>query len=121
MGTLIVMIYQCSQGGGALMAAFPGQFTADECREMIDLLTGNEVGPIFISGGSPGAVVAHKHGWDRLPLNNVADAALVFSTNGTYALTIYMHTDDTLEFPDANRMMINVARSIYNIFNGESG
>jgi beta-lactamase class A len=121
MGTLIVMIYQCSQGGGALLAAFPGKFTADECREMIDLLTGNEVGPIFISGGSPGAVVAHKHGWDRLPLNNVADAAIVFSPNGTYAMTVYMHTDATMEFIDANRMMIYLARSVYNFFNGESG
>ncbi|MGH2522267.1 MAG: serine hydrolase, partial [Anaerolineales bacterium] len=77
MGALMVMIYQCSQGGGALMAAFPGQFVPGECQAMIELLTNNEVGPIFITGGSaPDGVVAHKHGWDRLPLTNVADAAI---------------------------------------------
>src|SRR5262249_15619981 len=47
-GALMEMVYQCSQGGGALMAAFPGSYTPDECRKMIDLLTGNLVGPIFI-------------------------------------------------------------------------
>jgi beta-lactamase class A len=118
MGTLLEMIYQCSQGGGALLAAFPASYTPDECRQMIDLLTGNLVGPIFITGGSsPSGVVAHKHGWDRLPLNNVADAAIVFSPGGTYVLTIYAHRDDTMAFDEANRLLISVARAIYNFFN----
>jgi beta-lactamase class A len=118
MGALMVMIYQCSQGGGALMAAFPGQYSPDKCRQMIDLLTGNLVGPIFITGGSsPSGVVAHKHGWDRLPLNNVADAAIVYTPGGTYALTIYVHRDDTMAFDEANRLIISVARAVYNYFN----
>ena len=118
MGVLLEMIYQCSQSGGALLAAFPGAITSDECRQMIDLLTGNLVGPIFITGGStPSGVVAHKHGWDRLPLNNVADAAIVFSPGGTYVLTIYVHRDDTMSFDDANRLLISVARAVYNYFN----
>jgi beta-lactamase class A len=117
-GALLEMVYQCSQGGGALMAAFPGSYTADECRQMIDLLTGNLVGPIFITGGStPSGVVAHKHGWDRLPLNNVADAAIVFTPGGTYVLTIYVHQDDTMTFDAANRLLISVARAIYNFYN----
>jgi len=118
MGVLLEMVYQCSQGGGGLMAAFPGQFTPDKCRQMIDYLTGNLVGPIFITGGSsPSGVVAHKHGWDRLPLNNVADAAIVFTPGGTYVLTIYVHTDDTMSFDAANRLIISVARAIYNFYN----
>ena len=117
MGALLVMIYQCAHGGGALRAAFPGQFTPQECQTMIDLLTRNEVGPIFISGGSPGGVVAHKHGWDRLPLNNVADAALVFTPGGDYALTLYLHRSDTMGFEEANRLIISVAQAIYNFFN----
>ena len=85
---------------------------------MIDLLTGNLVGPIFITGGSsPSGVVAHKHGWDRLPLNNVADAAIVYTPGGTYALTIYVHRDDTMAFDEANRLIISVARAVYNYFN----
>jgi beta-lactamase class A len=118
MGVLLEMVYQCSQGGGALMAAFPGNYTPDECRQMITLLTGNLVGPIFITGGSsPSGVVAHKHGWDRLPLNNVADAAIVFTPGGTYVLTMYAHRDDTMTFDEANRLIISVARAIYNFYN----
>jgi beta-lactamase class A len=117
MGALLTMIYQCTRGGGALEAAFPGQFTARECQLMIDFMTRNEVGPIFVAGGSPGGVVAHKHGWDRVPLNNVADAALVFSPGGDYALTIYVHRAETMGFEEANRLIISVSRAIYNFFN----
>jgi beta-lactamase class A len=115
MGVLLSMIYQCSKGGGALMAAFPGQYTPEECQTMIKLLSKNEVGPIFISGAE--GVVAHKHGWDRLPLTNVADAALVFTPNADYALTIFLHHPETIEFEEANRLIISVAQAIYNFFN----
>jgi len=119
LGNVMVMIYQCSKGGGALMAAFPGKFTPDECRLMIELLTKNEVGPILVTGGTPGGVVAHKHGWDRDPLTNLADAAIAFTPGGDYALTVYAHNADTFNFEDANRMIIAVSRGIYNFFNPE--
>jgi len=118
MGTLMTAMFQCSQGVGGLMAAFPGSYTPEKCRKMIDLLTGNLVGPIFIAGGStPSGVVAHKHGWDRLPLTNVADAAIVFTPGGTYVLTIYAHRSDAMLFDDANRLIISVARAVYNYYN----
>lgn len=100
------------------MAAFPGQFTPDECRTMIDLLTNNAVGPIFIAGGSlPNGVVAHKHGWDRVPLTNAADAAIVYTPGGNYVMTIYIHNPDTMGFEDANRLTISVATAVYGYFN----
>ena len=117
LGALLVMIEQCSRGGGALLAAYPGKVTPDECRTMIDLLTNNKVGAIFVAGGTPQGVVAHKHGWDQLPLTNVADAALVFSPGGKYALTVYVHRTDTMAFDEANRLIISLARAIYNYFN----
>jgi beta-lactamase class A len=121
MGSLMVMIYQCSQGGGALIAAFPGRVTAEECRAMIDYMTQNQVGPIFVAGGSsPDGVVAHKHGWDLLPLNNVGDAALVFTPSANYALTIFVHSDEPMTFDEANRLVISISRAVYNYFNWES-
>ena len=118
MGSLMVMIYQCSQGGGALIAAFAGQVTAEECRMMIDIMTENQVGPIFIAGGTtPDGVVAHKHGWDALPLTNVADAALVFTPSANYALTLFMHSGDGMLYEDANRLIISLSRAVYNYFN----
>jgi len=112
-----VMIYDCSQGRGKLMETFPGKFTADECQLMIDLLKENEVGPIFVVGGSPGATVAHKHGWDLLPLNNVADAALVFSPGGNYAVAVYIHRDEPVPFDEANRLIISLATGVFNFYN----
>lgn len=117
MGRLLAMIYQCSNGGGKLIANFGGQFTAEECQKMIALLRKNEVGPIFIAGGSPGATVAHKHGWDLLPLNNVGDAALVFSPGGDYAMTVYVHRDEPVPFDDGNRLIISLATAVFNYYN----
>ncbi len=117
MGVLLVMLYQCSQGGGALLAAFPGQVTPEECQKMIQYLTQNQVGPIFITGGTPGGVVAHKHGWDTVPLTNVGDAALVFTPGGDYVLTMYLHQAETIGYEDANRFLISMARAIYNYYN----
>jgi beta-lactamase class A len=117
MGALLVMIYQCSIGNGPLLIAFPGQFTPEECQKMIQLMTQNQVGPIFISGGTPGGVVAHKHGWDAAPLTNVADAALVFTPGGDYVMTAYAHRDEAMIFDDANRMVVSMARAVYNFYN----
>ena len=116
-GRLLVMIVQCTKGQGKLMETFPGQFTPDECKMMIDLLLKNEVGPIFVKGGSPGAIVAHKHGWDLLPLNNVADAAIVNSSGGDYVMTVYLHRDRAMPFDDANRLIVALATGVFNYYN----
>jgi beta-lactamase class A len=117
MGQLLVMIYECSQGRGKLIESFAGQFTAEECATMMDILSQNEVGPIFVAGGSPGATVIHKHGWDLLPLNNVADAAYVFSPGGDYVMTVYIHRDEPVLFEDANRLIISLATAVFNFYN----
>jgi hypothetical protein len=117
MGRLMVMIYQCSKGGGPLMDTFPDQFTADECQQMIDILAENAVGPIFIAGSAPGAKVIHKHGWDLLPLNNVADAAIVESAGGSYVMTVYIHRDEPVGFDTANRLIVSLGTAVFNFYN----
>lgn len=116
MGSLTVMIYQCSQAKGPLLLAFGGRITPTECQQLIQMMTENAVGPIFIPGGSGGAVVAHKHGWDSLPLTNAGDTALVFTPNGDYALTIFLHQSETILFDDANRIIGRLAQAIYNFY-----
>lgn len=117
MGILMHGIYQCTRNAGLLLAAFPGQFTPEECQLMIDLLTNNQVGPIFINGGVDEGVVAHKHGWDRLPLTNVADTALVFTPGGNYGLTLFAHQPRTMLFDEANRLLIALSRAVYAYYN----
>lgn len=118
MGRLMAMIYECSRGGGALLQTFGEQFTAAECKLMIDLLLENEVGPIFVAGGTPGATVAHKHGWDLLPLNNLGDVALVYGPNHeyAYAVAIFVHRAEPVLFDDANRLIISLATAITNFY-----
>ena len=41
MGTLLAMIYHCSQGGGTLLALYPEQLTPTECQSIIDVLSEN--------------------------------------------------------------------------------
>jgi hypothetical protein len=117
MGRLLVMIHQCTQGAGLLMETFPEAYTPEECAAVIDFMRHNAVGPIFVSGGSPEADVAHKHGWDLLPLNNVGDAALVYSPGGEYALAIYANREEPVDFEYANRLLISLARAVYNYYN----
>jgi len=116
MGRLLVMIYQCSKGSGPLIETFPGQFAAAECQQMIDILSKNEVGPIFIAGSAPGAKVIHKHGWDLLPLNNVGDAAIVESAGGNYVMAVYIHRDEPVAFDTANRLIVSLGRAVFNFY-----
>jgi beta-lactamase class A len=116
MGRLLVMIYECTEGRGTLIETFPDDYTPEECQLMMDMMATNEVGPIFISGGSPGADVIHKHGWDLIPLNNVADAAFVISPNASYAMTIYVHRDEPVPFDAANRLIISLATVVSNYY-----
>ncbi len=116
MGRLLVMIYDCTQGRGKLMETFPGQFTPEECQTMMDTIATNKVGPIFITGGSPGAHVIHKHGWDLLPLNNVADAAYVLSPDANYVMTVYVHRDEPVSFDTANRLIVSLATAVSNYY-----
>jgi beta-lactamase class A len=117
MGQLLVMVYQCSQGTGKLMDTFPGQFTAEECQQMIHFLSENAVGPIFLAGSAPGATVVHKHGWDLLPLNNVGDAAIIKSPGGDYVMTVYIHRDEPVPFDDANRLIVSLGTVVFNYYN----
>jgi beta-lactamase class A len=117
MGRLLAMIYDCSQGRGKLIETFPDQFTSEECQAMIDILAKNAVGPIFIAGSAPGAKVIHKHGWDLLPLNNVGDAAYVFSPGGDYVLAVYLHRDEPVPFDTANRLIVSLGTAVFNFYN----
>ena len=36
MGLLLEMIYECGKGQGTLTFVYPGDFSVDECRAMVD-------------------------------------------------------------------------------------
>lgn len=126
MGMLLEDIYQCSQnGGGALVAAFPGQINQAACQQIIQTLEMDKVGALLQTGVPDGTAVAHKHGWttDGGAIHTVSDAAIIYSPGGNYILTVYTYHpiqiiwEDPITHLGINHMYADLSRAVYNYFN----
>lgn len=114
-GTLLTMIYDCSKGGGALLAVYPDELTPQECQAIIDLMVLNEEGNLIRFGVPAGVPVSHKHGWAR---GTHADAGIVLSPGGDYVLVEYLHLPGDWLQPDISfPIMREISRAVYNYFN----
>jgi beta-lactamase class A len=120
-GMLLKDIYDCSQnGGGTLVAAFPGKVTQQACQEMIDYLKTDNIGVLIQAGVPEGTQVAHKHGWvsdSAGIIQNVSDAAIVYTPGGNYILTIYLYHPVQVLFDSANALVAQMSQAVYNYFN----
>jgi beta-lactamase class A len=119
-GMLLEDIYQCANNGGsALLAAFPGEITQDECQEMISLLIDNRL-PMLLTAGVPeGTQIAHKHGWVTTNgvIRTIGDAGIIYTLGGDYILVIFLHNPDQLIWDDASLLIAELSRAVYNYFN----
>jgi beta-lactamase class A len=113
-GLLLEMIYQCSQGGGALMAAYPDDLTTEECGQMIDWMSLNRIDSLIEIGIPVGTRMAHKHGFTG---DTHADAALVFSPSGDFVLVVFLHRPQWLEWEESAPLIADIATATYNYFN----
>lgn len=113
---LLDMIYQCAEyGGGSLMAAYPGDFTQDECRRMLDTMSRNEEGRLILSGVPEDMPVAHKHGYTD---DTIGDAAVVFTPGGDYVLVIFLWAEtDWLNANVVWPIMNGLSVATFNYFN----
>jgi beta-lactamase class A len=116
MGTLLSMIYYCAQGGGALLAVYPDDFTPDECQAIIDLMVRNEEGNLIRYGVPEDVPVSHKHGWDFV---THGDAGIVLSPGGDYVIVEYVTTpeSDWLPYEIGFPVLREISRATYNYFN----
>ncbi len=122
MGQLMEDIYQCSEtGGGTFAAAFPGEITQSECRQMISYLSHNRIGVLIEAGLPEGTQLAHKHGWITDPtdgvIHTIGDAGIAYTPGGNFVLTIYVYHPVQLVFDPVNIMFADLARAVYNYFN----
>ena len=121
MGMLLADIYQCAEeGGGALMAAFPGQITQDECNKMIDLLSNNKLGVLLDASVPEGTRVAHKHGWVSGPdgaIHLISDAGIIYTPGGNYVLSIYIYRKGILLWERGSKLLTKLGEAVYNYFN----
>ncbi len=119
MGTLLGDIYQCAEtGGGALLVAFPGKITQAACSEMIEYLKEDQIGVLIQSGVPEGTAVAHKHGWTTYGgiIQDVSDAAIVYTPGGNYILSIYVYEDQVI-WNNISLLYAQLSRAVYNYFN----
>jgi hypothetical protein len=114
MGLLLEMIYQCSQGGGTLMAAYPGSLSVDECNQMLEWMSMNHIDSLTEAGVPVGTRVAHKQGFTG---DTHADAAIVFSPGGDFVLVVYLYRPQWLEWEESAPLIADIATATYNHFN----
>ncbi|MDW8068854.1 MAG: serine hydrolase [Anaerolineae bacterium] len=113
-GLMLEMIYQCSRGGGALMVAYPGAFTPEECQQMLKMMAADRTESMIEAGLPPGTKFARKHGWIS---DTHADAAIVFSPGGDFILVVYLYRPQWLEWDVSNPLIQRIATATYNYFN----
>jgi beta-lactamase class A len=113
-GLLLEMIYQCSHGGGALMVAYPGSFTVEECNQMVEWMSMNRIDSLIEAGVPVGTRVAHKQGFTS---DTHADAAIVFSPGGDFVLVVYLYRPQWLEWEESAPLITDIATVTYNYFN----
>ncbi len=117
MGWLLNGIYQCAfNNNGPLISAAPNAFDQRECRQMLDVMSSNNLGqPLLMSAGVPeNTRVAHKHGWTA---DTHGDAGIVFTPGGDYVLVVALHNPTWLDFSESFPLITEISRRIYNYFN----
>ena len=117
MGTIYTMIYDCANYGSGLMSAYPeGDFTQQECRRMLELMSANDLYRLLQGGIPEGERISHKNGWlDSV----VGDVGIVFPANGRdYVISVYLWED--AEFQNYERLwplVEGISRAAWNYFN----
>lgn len=114
-GMLLSMLYYCAQGrGGTLLAAFGDTLTVEECRQIVEFMSRNQIGSLLEDGVPPGTRVAHRHGWIG---NTHADAGIVYSPGGNYVIVAILYKQDWLEWEVSSPLLAEISRAAYNFFN----
>lgn len=119
MGTLLSMIYYCSEGGGTLLAVYQGEITPEECQAILDVMALNTEGNLIRFGVPEGVQVSHKHGWAG---NTHGDAGIVFSEGGDYVIVEYLTDPETdwLLHDTSFPILREISRTVYNFFNRDN-
>ncbi len=120
-GLLLEMVYQCTQGGGTLLAAYPDDFTPDECQQMIAWMERNQTDNWVEAGVPAGTRLVHRHGVSE---GTYADAALVFTSSdgeggieGTdFVVVVYLYTPQGQGREAMAPLIANVCQAAYNYF-----
>lgn len=119
LGTLFSLIYDCAYFGSGLVAAYPeGEFTQNECRQMLNLMSANDLERLLQGGIPADGIISHKNGW----LSDVhGDAGIVFPPNGrNYVISVFVWQDgEFFTFERAWPLIEGISRAAWNYFSPE--
>jgi len=115
MGSLLEMIYDCSQEEGRLLEDYAGRITPQGCQLILDDLKQNPVRTMIGAGIPENVPLAHKHGF---AYDTHADAGAVFSPGGNYIIVQFQYAPtDWLVWALSQPVFEDVSRATYNFFN----
>lgn len=120
LGTIFALLYDCEYFNSGVMSAFPnGEFTPSECRQMLELMSANDLERLLQGGIPAGTRISHKNGWDGQTMHG--DAGIVFSPNGNhYVIAVFVWEDSSFfSFEIAWPIIEEISRAAWNHFNPE--
>jgi uncharacterized protein YraI/beta-lactamase class A len=118
LGGLLGSIYTCAMGeGGALLTAYPDDYTPSECRHMINTMSNNRINALIEMGVPEGTVVAHKHGWID---DTHGDAGIVITPGGAFVLVVAVHNPVWMDFGESFPLIAEISREVYNYYNPDA-
>ncbi|MCU0512003.1 MAG: SH3 domain-containing protein [Anaerolineae bacterium] len=114
-GYLLEDIYECAyEDSGPLLADFGGAYEPRECRQMLHVMSNNNVDGLLRAGVPAETRVAHKHGWIA---DTHSNAAVFFTPGGNYIIVAMMFQPDWLNFQESLPVMAEISRTVYNFYN----
>ena len=120
MGALFSLLYDCAEFGSGFATALPdGAISQNACRQMLQLMSANDIERLLQGGIPRDAVISHKNGW---VFDTVGDAGVVYSPNGRhYVISVFLWEET--EFQDYEKLwplVEAISRAAWNFFNPEA-
>jgi beta-lactamase class A len=127
MGSLFTLLYDCANYGSGLASAFPdGEFNSRECRQMLELMSANDLQRLLQGGIPPEVRITHKNGWLNVSAM-VGEAGIVYPPDGNpYVIAVYLWQETTPEEATSvgfNRLwplLEGISRATWNYFSPEA-
>ena len=114
MGRILAGMYECAQGRGIFIEAYPDTIAPEECRDALFYVSGNRFLEM-LWGGLPEKetrTVWHKHGFTE---EQHANVALIWGPSGPYVLSLFLYKPGWLDWDVSNSTMYNVSRMAWRL------
>lgn len=110
---LLEWIVECSEGRGTLLAAYPGQLTAEECQQMLEFMELNRKGILLETGVPEDTRFAHKHGFVD---DSHSDVGVFWGPAGPYIVAVFIYKPGWIEWGISSSLMADISKASWDYF-----